>query len=250
MSADAERKRVKWEPGALMVLVLGLGFWIAFGPSSRPAFAFRPNAITHDIRVVDTRGALEAVREPSGEYTFRVLYRDQSPSPLMSRQQAEVNYGAQTIAAMVDSRRNWLYRTLNVTSPVSMIWVGIGLIGQLAFSGRMLLQWIVSEKERKSVIGESFWWFSLFGGLTLFSYCVWRQDPVTMIGQAFGIVVYARNLRLIYKTKHRVLHSSGTNTEAKADDNAQLVDRIDDEQRMVDRPQERPLDPRPAHRNG
>ena len=67
----------------------------------------------------------------------------------------------------------------------------------------MLVQWLMSERRRKSVITESFWWFSMVGALFLFSYFVWRQDPVGILGQATGIVIYMRNLRLIYKQKRR-----------------------------------------------
>jgi lipid-A-disaccharide synthase-like uncharacterized protein len=69
--------------------------------------------------------------------------------------------------------------------------------------GRMLIQWIVSEKERRSHITPAFWWFSLLGGTMLFVYFVWRQDPIAIFGQSTGVVIYARNLRLIYKQRRR-----------------------------------------------
>ena len=96
-----------------------------------------------------------------------------------------------------------MFKALNITTWTNMVWIGIGLLGQVAFSGRMILQWIVSEKHRRSVISESFWWFSLFGGLTLFSYFVWRADPVGILGQASGIVIYIRNIRLLRKHARR-----------------------------------------------
>ncbi|MBL9032670.1 MAG: lipid-A-disaccharide synthase N-terminal domain-containing protein [Phycisphaerae bacterium] len=105
-------------------------------------------------------------------------------------------------------RRNPVFRVLNITSWANVVWVGIGLGGQIAFSGRMLLQWFISERRRESVITESFWWFSLFGALALFSYFVWRQDPVGILGQASGIVIYARNLRLIHKRRRRMARNA------------------------------------------
>jgi lipid-A-disaccharide synthase-like uncharacterized protein len=72
----------------------------------------------------------------------------------------------------------------------------------------MVLQWIVSERRRESIITESFWWFSLFGGVTLFSYFVWRADPIGILGQATGIVIYTRNIRLIYKAKRRTIRNT------------------------------------------
>ena len=83
------------------------------------------------------------------------------------------------------------------------IWLAVGFLGQAFFSARFLIQWIVSEAKRKSVIPLAFWFFSLGGGATLLSYAIWRGDPVFIVGQAAGLVVYSRNLYLIYKEKAR-----------------------------------------------
>ncbi len=77
------------------------------------------------------------------------------------------------------------------------IWVGIGFLGQALFTSRFLVQWIASERRRESVVPVAFWWFSLLGGMTLLSYAIWRQDPVFILGQGAGLVVYTRNLILI-----------------------------------------------------
>lgn len=84
-----------------------------------------------------------------------------------------------------------------------LIWVGIGFLGQFMFSMRFLVQWVVSERARESVVPLAFWYFSIFGGMTLLSYAIWRQDPVIIVGQATGLVIYLRNLRLIYKKRRR-----------------------------------------------
>jgi lipid-A-disaccharide synthase-like uncharacterized protein len=78
-------------------------------------------------------------------------------------------------------------------------WLILGLVGQALFSMRFLIQWIYSEKHKKSIIPTAFWYFSLAGGLTLLSYAVLRQDPVFIIGQGMGLFVYIRNLMLIRK---------------------------------------------------
>ena len=78
------------------------------------------------------------------------------------------------------------------------LWIGIGFFGQLLFTSRFLVQWIVSERRKESVIPIAFWWFSLMGGITLLSYAIWRQDPVFVLGQGAGLVVYTRNLVLIH----------------------------------------------------
>ncbi|SEW27005.1 Uncharacterized N-terminal domain of lipid-A-disaccharide synthase [Aliiroseovarius sediminilitoris] len=84
---------------------------------------------------------------------------------------------------------------------VSTIWLGIGFLGQALFTSRFLVQWIVSERRGESVVPLAFWWFSLAGGLTLLSYAIWRQDPVFILGQATGLVVYVRNLILIKRRR-------------------------------------------------
>ena len=78
------------------------------------------------------------------------------------------------------------------------LWIGIGFAGQLLFTSRFLVQWIASERRRESVVPVALWWFSLAGGVTLLSYALWRHDPVFILGQAMGLVVYARNLALIH----------------------------------------------------
>ena len=78
-------------------------------------------------------------------------------------------------------------------------WLILGFLGQALFSMRFLIQWIYSEKHKKSLIPKAFWYFSLAGGITLFSYALLRQDPVFIAGQGLGLFVYIRNLMLIRK---------------------------------------------------
>ena len=77
------------------------------------------------------------------------------------------------------------------------VWIGIGFLGQALFSARFIIQWLASERSRHSVVPLAFWWFSLAGGATLLSYALWRGDPVFVLGQGLGLVVYLRNLMLI-----------------------------------------------------
>jgi lipid-A-disaccharide synthase-like uncharacterized protein len=83
--------------------------------------------------------------------------------------------------------------------PIDKLWVAVGFVGQAVFSARFLVQWIVSERRKQSVIPVSFWFLSIAGSLILLSYAVYRRDPVFMIGQAGGMVVYTRNLWLILR---------------------------------------------------
>ncbi len=79
----------------------------------------------------------------------------------------------------------------------TVYWFTLGFTGQLLYSARFGLQWIASERARKSVVPRAFWWLSLAGGTILFVYAVGRGDPVIALGQGFGLVVYARNLWLL-----------------------------------------------------
>lgn len=81
------------------------------------------------------------------------------------------------------------------------IWVCVGLLGQVAFSMRFLVQWIASERRGESVIPMAFWFLSIAGSLILLAYALHRRDPVFTIGQSFGLVVYIRNLVLIYRKR-------------------------------------------------
>jgi len=79
-------------------------------------------------------------------------------------------------------------------------WLVIGLIGQTAFFLRFVVQWLVSEKKGESTIPVVFWYFSLAGGLILFCYAIHKKDPVFIMGQSSGILVYIRNLFLIRRS--------------------------------------------------
>lgn len=77
------------------------------------------------------------------------------------------------------------------------LWLGIGFLGQAMFSMRFLIQWFQSERQRRSIIPVAFWYFSILGGVTLLAYAIYRQDPVFILGQGAGLVIYARNLYFI-----------------------------------------------------
>jgi 4-amino-4-deoxy-L-arabinose transferase-like glycosyltransferase/lipid-A-disaccharide synthase-like uncharacterized protein len=103
----------------------------------------------------------------------------------------------QEIASFSPTPPDWL--------KVENLWLAFGFLAQGMFFSRFLLQWIVSEKKKKSVIPTGFWWLSLAGGVMLFSYAVHRKDPVFIVGQGTGILIYLRNLYFIYSkaSSHR-----------------------------------------------
>ena len=80
-------------------------------------------------------------------------------------------------------------------------WLILGLGGQAMFSARFLIQWIASERSKRSVVPIAFWWFSLAGGLCLLSYALFRADPVFILGQSAGMIVYFRNLVLLRRRR-------------------------------------------------
>jgi lipid-A-disaccharide synthase-like uncharacterized protein len=75
----------------------------------------------------------------------------------------------------------------------------IGYFAQAMFAMRFVVQWIASERAGRSVVPTAFWIFSIGGGLMLLGYAVYRKDPVFIIGQAFGVFVYLRNLQFILR---------------------------------------------------
>ena len=89
----------------------------------------------------------------------------------------------------------------NGMASADLMWLGIGLVGQTLFMMRFIVQWMHSEKHQRSVIPVSFWYFSLFGGITVLAYGFHRGDPVIILGQLPGTFVYARNLMLIRRQK-------------------------------------------------
>ena len=82
---------------------------------------------------------------------------------------------------------------------ISITWLIVGLLGQLFFSARFIVQWIYSEINKKSIIPLAFWFFSILGGVTLLAYAIHRKDPVFILGQSAGLLIYGRNLYFIKK---------------------------------------------------
>ncbi len=81
-------------------------------------------------------------------------------------------------------------------------WLFVGFVGQAVFFARFLVQWICSEIKKKSYIPVSFWYLSMAGALLLLSYSLHRKDPVFILGQSLGLIVYMRNLVLLRNTKN------------------------------------------------
>lgn len=83
------------------------------------------------------------------------------------------------------------------------LWLVVGFAGQLTFTGRFALQWLYSEYKKRSLIPVGFWYLSLVGSALLLAYAIYREDPVFIVGQSFGFIVYLRNLQLIARQKEQ-----------------------------------------------
>ena len=95
-----------------------------------------------------------------------------------------------------------MFNYLENLTNIEIIFLVIGFTGQGLFASRFIFQWIYSEKKGESYIPLIFWYLSIFGGLGLLSYAIFRKDPVIIAGQSFGIFIYLRNLILIYNNKN------------------------------------------------
>jgi lipid-A-disaccharide synthase-like uncharacterized protein len=82
-------------------------------------------------------------------------------------------------------------------------WQVVGFVGQGVFTARFLVQWAASEKKGDSVVPIAFWWLSILGGFSLLVYAIYRSDPVFIVGQGMGMVVYVRNLMLVSHKRRR-----------------------------------------------
>ena len=78
-----------------------------------------------------------------------------------------------------------------------LTWLGVGFLAQFMFMMRFLVQWVVSERAKQSIVPNAFWYFSLGGGAMLLVYAIYRMDPVFILGQATGLFIYSRNIYFI-----------------------------------------------------
>lgn len=100
----------------------------------------------------------------------------------------------------MDRLTDWLHAVFVAQFDV---WIIIGFLGQALFMMRFVVQWIASERAKKSVMPVAFWFFSIGGGLVLLIYSLQRQDPVFIAGQGLGLFIYVRNLMLIGKSRRQ-----------------------------------------------
>ncbi len=81
-----------------------------------------------------------------------------------------------------------------IATPKEIAWEIVGLVGHFFFFSRFVIQWIASEREKKTVIPEAFWYLSLLGTVIVLTYSVHVGRPVFMLAYSLNIVIYVRNL--------------------------------------------------------
>jgi lipid-A-disaccharide synthase-like uncharacterized protein len=143
-------------------------------------------AVHVDIKLSDSRAQVYLQHAADGRNTYLVEHPGGSVEKLTADDLAQRLFATAGNAGVGGF--------LGANSTVVLVWLGIGFLGQLLFTGRMVVQWVASEKKGKSVVPPMFWWMSLIGSLLLLAYFLWRRDPIGLIGQAFGSFIYLRNI--------------------------------------------------------
>lgn len=100
---------------------------------------------------------------------------------------------------IADMASTWTQWWASVTT-TQIVWLLVGLLGQVMFAGRWFIQWIASERVRQAIVPETFWYFSLIGGIMVLAYGLYKREPVIIIGQ-FGVFIYARNIYFLWQDK-------------------------------------------------
>lgn len=185
-------------PVIAMVLLLLLGLWLVTQPYLARRALRTPGAVQLTILIAGEKLPVEQREGHGGGFEFRLLTTADEPwrdADGLSSELSRLGRAWESRPAALQ----WLMSVLNVSTLPNLAWIILGLAGQACFFLRMLVQWVASERERRSHVPDVFWWLSLLGGAALFAYFVWRVDVVGVLGQSTGIVIYARNIRLIRK---------------------------------------------------
>jgi lipid-A-disaccharide synthase-like uncharacterized protein len=173
-----------------ILLLVGVLAWVGYSLVDRTAGP--EGGVKLKFELQDARSKVYLVHEPDGSYAYVITRHNGKQEKLTPDKFADRIYADQ-------HARGWLYTLLNITSPAGLAWVTVGLLGQVLFTGRMIVQWLASEKKKASVVPPAFWWMSLIGATMLLVYFLWRRDAVGVLGQTFGWFIYIRNLLLIYR---------------------------------------------------
>lgn len=100
------------------------------------------------------------------------------------------------IAIGYNNNKQDIYNLFNNEAIADWLFI-LGIVGQLIFTLRFIYQWIYSEKKKESSLPFGFWMLSFLGSSLIFTYAIFRKDPILIAGHVFGIVTYVRNIMLL-----------------------------------------------------
>jgi lipid-A-disaccharide synthase-like uncharacterized protein len=163
---------------ALLCVVAGLMFR-KHSPS--------PNSVQVEIKLPDASSQVYLEKESDGSMVYLIRHGDGTVDRATPLDMSERLYEAGNSSGSI----------FGLSSSIVALWLGIGFFGQVLFTGRMVVQWVASERKGKSVVPPLFWWMSLIGSLLLLAYFFWRRDPIGLLGQAFGSFIYVKNIMWI-----------------------------------------------------
>ncbi len=172
-------------PALVWTILISAGLAPLPGSPLLPPFNLSDRLASLEIVDSGEDGKLEVVFDADNESEEVRLSGDELLRQIRERQQNE-------------SGQSMAFRLLDITAWTGLLWVLFGLMGQAVFMGRMILQWLASERAKSSVVPPAFWWMSLIGSSMLMIYFIWRVEIVGLLGQATGWLIYVRNLWFIY----------------------------------------------------
>ena len=189
------------------LLIIPAIIWLALYHAGAAPAPGRP--LQEPFNMSDRIATVEVERE-SGEGEEWVLVFPQRTlvDQVLGRPEREpARMSPDEFARTIFERRqsqNWLFRLLDVTSWTGLWWFAFGMLAQVVFMGRLIVQWWASEKVKSAVVPPAFWWLSLLGSSMLLTYFIWRKEIVGFLGQSTGWLIYVRNLWFIYGPKKEV----------------------------------------------
>jgi lipid-A-disaccharide synthase-like uncharacterized protein len=159
-----------------------------------------PGAVPTKLRLVDASAQVYLQQQADGTLQYFVCRPGAAPQKAGFEELTTQIYQAGREGHLASTLRD-LGAYSGASSTTVWFWLLVGFFGQLLFTGRMLVQWIASERKGTSIVPPMFWWMSLVGSLVLVAYFLWRRDPNGLLGQAFGSFVYLRNIIWILEGK-------------------------------------------------
>ena len=191
----------------LMAIIISTILLTSPGAEADPLPSHQEDPGSASIEIGGWGEDISLLEQEDGTLVYRLERPDGSVETLTPLQFAKRHFQR-------EQGRDFINRLFNITSPIGIAWVLVGLLGQALFTGRMVVQWMVSERRGRSTVPVAFWWLSLMGASMLLVYFIWRKDIVGILGQGLGWFIYLRNLSLIYGRRTSQQPSPGLQEDA------------------------------------